>query len=87
MSYSYVTFNICIAKVCTDGDIRLVDGGVSYEGRVEYCHSSMWGTVCDDDWTAADAAVACAQLGYPREGKFSTASNSAVFLCLLVLLP
>ena len=53
------------AKVCTDGDIRLVDGGVSYEGRVEYCKYSVWGTVCDDGWMTSDAAVVCSQLGHP----------------------
>ena len=56
---------------CTDGDIQLVDGGVSYEGKVEYCIDDKWGTVCDDDWTAKDAAVACSQLGYPREGELN----------------
>ena len=62
-----------IAKVCTDGDIRLIDGGVSYEGRVEYCNYGVWGTVCDNVWTTLDAAVACSQLGYPHEGEFNTA--------------
>ena len=57
------------AKVCDEGDIRLVDGIVSYEGRIEYCRDNAWGTVCDRGWTEVDAAVACYQLGYPRESK------------------
>ena len=79
--------NMCTAKVCTDGDIRLVDGDVDYEGRVEYCRYGVWGTVCGNGWTAADASVACVELGYPREGEFSTACISSVALCRLVLLP
>ena len=73
------------AKVCNHGDVRLLDGGVKYEGRVEYCYDGVWGTVCDDGWTEEDAAVVCHQLGHPSEGEFSTAYISSVLLCLLVL--
>ena len=56
---------------CIDGEIRIIGGDVSYEGRVQYCSDSEWGTICDGNWTAEDAAVACFQLGYPREGELN----------------
>ena len=59
--------------MCTDDKVRLHDGGVSYEGRVEYCKYGVWGTVCDDGWTREDAEVVCSQLGHPRDGEFSMA--------------
>ena len=51
-----------------DGDIRLRSGNSALEGRVEIWHSGVWGTVCNNLWSRADAAVACRQLGYSSSG-------------------
>ena len=44
-------------------------GNITNEGRLEICLSNVWGTVCDNGWSTADAAVACGQFGYAREGE------------------
>ena len=49
---------------CVSGSIRLVNGAVSYEGRVEVCKDDAWGTVCDDFWSEEDAGVACRWAGF-----------------------
>ena len=54
-------------QMCVDGSVRLENGteGRMYEGRVEVCINSHWGTLCDQQWDNADATVVCNQLGYP----------------------
>jgi len=66
----------CAAQVeCGNGDIRLVDGGTRFDGRIEICWNNEWGTICDDaflfDNTAenydAFASVVCRQLGFSSD--------------------
>ena len=46
------------------GTLRLVNGPMAYEGRLEIFLNSQWGTICDDNWSIEDADVACRTLGY-----------------------
>lgn len=66
---------------CDTGAIRLVNGTVN-QGRIEVCSNNVWGTVCDDQWSGFDAAVACRQLGFSPSGK--DCDFMIVYVCIVV---
>ena len=50
---------------CNTGDIRLMDGNSTSEGRVEFCSQGLWGAITASNWDSNDAKVVCRQLGFP----------------------
>jgi deleted-in-malignant-brain-tumors protein 1 len=47
---------------------RLAGSHLHTEGRLEVYHDGVWGTVCDDGFSANDARVACRSLGFADAG-------------------
>ena len=48
---------------CNEGDVRLVNGSIEREGRLEVCAQGLWGAICPG-FSKSSAYIACKQLGY-----------------------
>ena len=68
--YIYIFYDYPDTGDCEEGTIRLVDGIIEQEGRVEVCIDSVWGSVCDEGWDKTDAHVVCRQMGHPVLGLY-----------------
>ncbi|KAM9813805.1 LOW QUALITY PROTEIN: scavenger receptor cysteine-rich domain-containing protein DMBT1-like [Neosynchiropus ocellatus] len=66
----------CQDQITLNGNVRLVGGTHSCEGRVELQYGDNWGAVCDDFWGTKDAQVVCRQLGC---GEAQTAETEGRF--------
>ena len=84
----FLTHSLAIGTLpnnCSTGDVRLVDGNDSYEGRVEICINNLWYTVCDREWDNADASVVCRQAGIDAKGSTYFISIIIVNFCIVVI--
>ena len=62
----------------SNGDVRLVGGHNSYEGRLEIFLKGKWGTFCGVDntkFTKGAAQAACKQLGYNDQIEYGSINN------------
>ena len=62
LAYNY--YFIVDHEECNEGEVRLVNGTVKKEGRLEICNNGIWGGICSYSFTQIDGYIACKQMGY-----------------------
>ncbi len=77
-TFFFVEFLLSHPLGCDFGAVRLLGGLNNREGRVEICYNNVWGTICDDAWSHADAQVVCRQLGLATIGALAITSGFEV---------
>lgn len=82
--FTCTTFYTAINPMCENGDVRLADGGIDNQGRVEICINNRWGTICSTTnfgttWDNRDAAVVCRKLGFDL--KTTSKTPKILLLC------
>ena len=78
---------------CETGDIRLINGSLESEGRLEVCVNQLWGTVCSryywwywSYWDDRETRVACRQLGHQELGnKLHNLLNSLNLVNVIII--
>ena len=70
MSLFIAEINSVVRSNCSNGDVRLVGGSGSHEGRVEVCINEAWGSICSNGWDDKDADIVCKQLGFLPIGQY-----------------
>ena len=66
---------------CEEGSLRLMDGAIDNEGRVEICLEGVWGTVLSSsNWTSLEAHVACKQVNLGTSGKSEYTRKSDTYM-------
>ena len=70
------------AVKCSNGSIRLTNGGQNNEGRVEICTDGIWMTTDTNYWNYNNAKIVCRQLGYHDTCKNIPTCNN--LMCSLV---
>ena len=73
---------VTIFEECVNGEVRLVNGSSDIQGRVEICLDGVFGTVCNEAWDNADAAVVCRQLGVNSSKFFFYKEGLCSHMCM-----
>lgn len=69
-NHSICKRSIFPAIPCVAGTVRFSGGFSERNGRLEVCVNEEWATVCGKKLTQKDAAKACVQAGFSKEGWF-----------------